>query len=159
MKGIKMSDEKNIKKIDDPFCLLEQIKNIGQKSKNIPISDGFTIKIQTLSSEDEIALFANSAKYDGSEYFTRHKIETIVYSIIEINKKSLREYNTIEDEKERMELKTKTIDKIRLIVSKWNDNLISFVYGEYSKIIDESENELIKFGILEEIKTKKTEEK
>lgn len=143
-----MSDSKKIKKSDDPFAILEKIIEVGKKRGEVEISDKLKIVLETLGSDDEGEVFVNVEKYEGSEFLTKHKIETISYSMCEINGKSLREYEKLEDRKERETVKKETIDKIREIVSKWNDDLVSFVYNQYVVTVLESEQSLRELGIL-----------
>lgn len=143
-----MVDEKQIKKIDDPFELLEKVSEIGKKEKNVKISDELNIVIETLTAEDEGKIFSNTDKFDGTEYFLNHKIETICYATCKINEKSLREYEKIEDDLERERVKKQTIDKLRIIIKKWNDDVVNFVYGKYVELSSESDEDLVKSGIL-----------
>jgi len=146
-----MSDEKKIKKIDDPFELLIRASEIGKKSKDIVLSNDFEITLQTLNSEDEMNVFAYSENFEGGKFLTRHKIETLVYAIVKVNKKDLREYEKEEDLEKRKKLKEEVLTKVRAIVSTWRDELISFVYSEFGELTDESEKEMIKMGIMKEI--------
>ena len=152
-----MSDEKITKKINDAFTVLDELAEVGRKTRVVKVSDKFKLMLETLPANDEGEAFVSVEKYEGSEYFFKHKVEILSHSIFEINEKSLREYEKIEDEAEREKAKEDTINKIRTKIENWNDNVISFLYGEFLLLTEESERGLIKIGILKELPKKKEE--
>jgi len=153
-----MSDEKNIKKINDPFELLQKLSDIGKKTKLVEISNDFKVVLSTFDSEDEMQVFENVENYKGSEYLTRHKIEALSYSIIEVNGISLRDYEKETDVEKKKALKQATIDKVRTIVTSWKDEFVSFMYSRFNDLVNESEEEMIKLGFMKPIVEEKKEE-
>ena len=159
-----MSDEKKIKKTDDPLELLNELANVGKKKKTVKISDNLEVVLETLSAEDEGNVFTKCEEFGGSEYFSKNKRETIVHSLAEINGKSLKGYEELEDPDKKRKMKVEVIGKIRDIVDKWNDELITFLYSNFVDVISESEKEMVLMGIIkpieeiEEPKEEKTEE-
>ena len=149
--------------ITDPFELLDQLVNIGKETTDIDITPEFKITISTFGSEDEADIFSIASK-DTTQYTSLHKRETLVRAIIAINGKTLRDYEKIEDVKEYKAKKDMTNEKVRKIVSSWNENLVSFIYSEWYKLVSKSEKKLEEMKILEIIKddeddTEKKEEK
>ena len=150
----------NIKKIEDPFEILGMLASVGRKTRDVTVTEDFKIILETLNVESETLVFANTAKYEGSEYFTKHKIETLAFSMSAINGKSLREYDKIENLEERGKAREIVVNRIRSIVGTWDDNVISYVYSEFAALVSENEADMVKKGILKEIpKTETTEKK
>jgi len=162
-----MADDKKIKKTDDPFELLNELANVGKKKKSIKISDNLEVVLETLSADDEARVFAICEEASGSEYFSKNKRETIIHSLFSINGKSLKGYKELEDVAKKKIMKGDTLEKIRDIVNGWNDELITFLYAQFTEMISESEKEMVSMGILKPIEeleepkeeTKEKEEK
>jgi hypothetical protein len=142
--------ENDRKIIDDPFEFLEQMSKIGKMTKTITVVENFKVTLSTLDSDDEGTILANTDDTKGTEFFSRYKQETLSFAIKAINDKPLNFYETIEDEKERKTKKEECIEKIKTILKKWNDDLLSFVYNEYIQMLEENEQRLVKLGIIKE---------
>lgn len=147
-----------MEKIIDPFEVLNKLASIGKKRKSIEVS-GTTIVLETLGAEDEARVFALCNDAEGSEFFSKNKREMLIHSIAEINGKSLKEYENIENLTERSTLKKETLEKIRNIVNGWADEFITYLYTKFADLIAESEEEMIKMGIMKKLELPKKEEK
>jgi hypothetical protein len=138
------------KLIDDPFEFLEQISEIGKMTKEIPVTENFKVKVSTLNSDDDSAILANTDNAKGTEFFTRFRQETLSFAIIAINDKPLDFYEKIEDEKERKIKKDEAIAKKLNIIKKWSDDVLNYVYSQYTEMLEENEKKLIEMGIVKE---------
>jgi hypothetical protein len=139
---------------DNPLEMLEEIVKIGYKEKDVSVTNDFVLTLIPLSGLVESEIHNRNEKSDGIEYFEGVKKDTLTFSIIKINGKSLRSYEKIDDKEERERVKKETYDKVAEILSKWNDDLRNYVYSEYTKLCDEIKEDLIKLGIIkkEELK-------
>jgi hypothetical protein len=147
-----------MEKINDPFEILNKLASIGKKRKTIEIT-GISLVLETLGAEDEAKVFALCNDAEGSEFFSRNKREMLIHSIVEIGEKSLREYEKIENLIERNNIKQETLGKIRSIVNGWQDEFITYLYTKFSELVAESEEEMIKLGVLKNMELPETEEK
>ena len=148
----------DLKLLKDPFEVLTKLTELSKETEEITITNDFKITISTVGSEDEADIFAAANKEKGtSEYFSRHKRETIVRAIIAINGLSLKDYEKLENEEYR-KVKEETLNKVRKIVDGWDDNLVTFIYGKWSGIVKKNEDKLTKMKILEPVVEEKKEE-
>jgi hypothetical protein len=143
---------------DNPLEILEEMSKVGNKEKEIKITDDFSVTVRPLSGPEEEKVHESAEKLNGTQYFDKVIVETLVLAIVAANKKSLKTYETIENLEEKEKVKKETYEKIRLILAKWNDDLKSYVYGEYNKLLDEIKSDLIKLGIIKEDETETKEE-
>lgn len=139
--------EKNIKKIKDPLDTLAKIIKFGQMEKEVEVTSDFKIILSTLSSEDETEVFENCSQYAGLTYLNRNKIETLCYSILGVNGQRF-DYDTIEDDTERRKARKDVVDKMRTIICKWRDEVITYVYEQFLKLTGNSDEYLKKVGII-----------
>lgn len=138
-----MAEQKLIK---DPFALLGELSKIGKKEKEIEVT-GCKIKLGTINAEDEAEVFSVSKEHGTMEFFARTRIETIARAIIEVNGENLKKYENIEGRDERLRAKAEVIAKLKEVVGSWNEELVMYVYTEYSKMLVESEQEMKDKGI------------
>ena len=154
-------EKKDLALIDEPLSYLDKLAEIGKDSDEVEINKDFKLTINTLGSEDENKVFVFAAGFEGSEYFSKHKRETLVYSISAINGKSLREYEKIQDIETYKKVKEESIAKIRRTIDKWNDDIINFIYAKYHVLVAKNEKKLEEMKIVEPmpVVTEKEEKK
>ena len=138
--------KEQIKKVDDPLKFLDNVCNIGKIKKDVKFDD-LTLTLQTLTAEDEVEIFQNCNGFNGVAYLTKSKIETLTYAIKAINGNGF-DYDDVEDEEQRIEAKIHVTERLRKIISKWHDELLSFIYNHYLEIAAQSEELLKKKGII-----------
>ena len=144
----------SVKPINDPFSFLDKIEEIGKHEKTVKLNDDFSILLSTISADEEAQIFKNCANYEGSEYITRSKIETLVFAIKGVNDNKFN-YDEIENEEERSKERNTAINELRKRIAKWRDEVITYLYQEWLELTKNSEEQLKKIGIMAKAETKK----
>ena len=137
----------NIKKVDNAFEALEKMSQLGKADKSVKISDDFSVLISTISSEEEAEVFSNCSQFEGINYITRSKIETLAYSIKGVNGEKL-DYDNIADIAERKKVRDETVAKLRQLIGQWRDEVVTFLYEEFLRLTGNSEEQLKKLGLM-----------
>jgi len=132
---------------EEVFEALSQLSKLGKMSKEVEL-EGLKIELCTLDSNEEGEIFVTCADLTGNAYFSKVKSETLKYSIRAVNGKRLDEYKLIVEEKERDKLRKETLEKLQKILGTWDENVIAFLYGKWAELSKESEEDLVKKGIV-----------
>jgi hypothetical protein len=136
-----------VKKIVDPFQALEEISDLGKAEEIVEVSEKFKILISTISSEEEAEVFTNCSQFEGMNYLTRSKIETLAFAIKGVNGEKF-EYDKIIDLSERKKVRDETVGKVRELIGKWRDEIVTFLYEKFLKLTGNSEEQMKKLGLM-----------
>jgi hypothetical protein len=129
------------------FEALNELSKLGKKSKEVEIGS-LKILLNTIDSEDEGNVFVACSELSGNAYFYKMKAETLKYAIKAVNGQRLDEYENINDEDKREEMKKETLEKLQKIIGKWDENVITFFYSKWTELTKEAEKELKEKGII-----------
>ena len=132
----------------DAFAALSDLSKLGKKTKEVEIGEAKTkILLSTMDSEQEGNVFIACGDLNGNAYFFRLKAETLKYAIKAVNGKRLDEYENIKEADKREKLKAETLIELTKILNSWDENVISFLYGKWTELAKESEDDLKSKGI------------
>jgi hypothetical protein len=141
------------------FEALEEISKLGKIEGEVDVGD-IKLLMGTLDTEQETDVFAQCADLTGNAYFYKLKLETVKYSLKAVNKERVDDYLKIAKIEEREKAKKETLEKISSILKKWDENVISYLYSEWSKLAKKSEEVLKAKGISQDNEdVQKTSEK
>lgn len=131
----------------DPILMLDEIGKVGKVEKEVEISKGLKVTLSTITAIEELEIFRDCRNDDGYSYLTRNKIETLSRAIKAVN--GIRfDYEAIEDSVEKEQERQKTVFNLRNKINTWGDEVVTYLYVEWLKIIGDSESYLKKIGII-----------
>lgn len=146
--------DKNVKPVDDPFAILNEVEELGKVEESVKLKDGLSLIISTISAEEESEVFMNCVGFEGVSYITQNKIEVLAHSIKGINDTRF-DYNKIEDPTERKKERQKVVEGLRNKIEGWRDEVVTFLYEKFLSITGNSEDQLKKLGLIANTATKK----
>ncbi|MFA5732577.1 MAG: hypothetical protein WC934_11315 [Acidithiobacillus sp.] len=108
---------------EELFESFDDILEIGSISKEVEIDEKTKVIMYVLSAEEEITSHKNCANLAGEAYLNKNKVETLAFSIKEINGKSLRSKDYVG------KLKNEKIDDTNV------DNVSEYLHNKLVKLI------------------------
>ena len=123
-----------IKKFDDPIAAMQAVAELRHRTKIVELDD-FKVTLRTLGTKDETDTFINCMHLWGQAFIYKHKIETLIVAIVQINGMSLDGVN--EESK-------------RAVIEKWSQDIVDELYLEYAKMIGSLDNYLQKIQLTAE---------
>jgi len=141
------NNEKNIKEINDPLKILDEIESIGKKEKWINVSNDYKVLLTTINAEEEVEIFKACRNELGFGYLAKNKFEVLARAIKGVNDKKFK-YLEMESGLERTIERERTIEIVRKKIESWQDDIVNFIYAEWIDLINEGEKYLKKIGII-----------
>lgn len=132
----------------DAFEALSELSKLGKKTKEVQV-ESLKLLLSTIDSDDEGNVFVSCSELTGNAYFYKMKAETLKYAIKAVNGQRLDEYEDVEDEEKRVEMRKETLGKLQKIIGTWDENVVSFFYSKWTELTKEAEEELKKKGLME----------
>ncbi len=123
-----------VKKFDDPITAMQAVAELRHRTKIVEL-DNFKVTLRTLGTKDETDTFINCMHLWGQAFIYKHKIETLIFAIVQINGMSLDGVN--EESK-------------RAVIEKWSQDIVDELYLEYAKMIGSLDNYLQKIQLTAE---------
>jgi hypothetical protein len=130
----------------DAMKALQSLSRLGKKERDVKIEET-TITLSALDTGDETEVYVACSELQGNAYFYKLKLETLKYSICAVNGKRLDTYRGIDDFNQRQVNKIKSLDEISEVLKTWNENVVTYLFTEFSKLTGEVEKELTDKGI------------
>jgi len=146
------NNEKNIKEIDDPLKMLDKIELLGKREKWVNVSEDYKVYITTINAEEEVEIFKACRNELGFGYLAKNKFEVLSRAIKGINDKKFK-YLEMEWGPERNIERERTIEIVRKKVESWHDDIITFLYTEWLRLLEDGEEYLKKIGIIVDFET------
>lgn len=123
-----------VKKFDDPLSAMKAVSELRHRTKVVNLDDNFKITLRTLGTKKETDTFINCMHLWGQAFIYKHKIETLIHAIIQINDVQI---DVDEDAK-------------RSLIELWSQDVIDELYLEYATMIGSVESYLKKIQLTAE---------